>query len=116
MPILPSNAKAKHGESPRSPDARAAHAKMRRDRDEIRKVAQRLAETLRAAAEYGRAPTRSTGPAAGGSMSGWRMSDDKPRKAWGAGRVALVARLDTIRSEMGQDLPLTAIYDRHRRN
>ena len=42
------------------------------------------------------------------------MSEDKPRKAWGAGRVALVARLDTIRSEMGQGLPLTAIYDRHR--
>jgi len=42
------------------------------------------------------------------------MSDDKPRQAWGAGRVALVARLDTIRSEMGQGLPLTAIYDRHR--
>ena len=35
------------------------------------------------------------------------MSDDIPRKAWGAGRVALVARLDTIRSEMGQGLPLT---------
>ena len=25
-----------------------------------------------------------------------------------------MARLDTIRSEMGQGLPLTAIYDRHR--
>ena len=39
------------------------------------------------------------------------MSDPKP---WGAGRIAFVARLDAIRSELGQGLPLTVIYERHR--
>lgn len=41
------------------------------------------------------------------------MSNETPRKSWGSGRVAFVARLPTIRSEMGQGLPLTAIYARH---
>ena len=38
------------------------------------------------------------------------MNDPKP---WGAGRIAFVARLDAIRSELGQGLPLTVIYERH---
>jgi hypothetical protein len=42
------------------------------------------------------------------------MSNGKARKAWGSGRIAVLARLDTIRSELGQGLPLTAIYDRHK--
>jgi hypothetical protein len=41
------------------------------------------------------------------------MPNDKPPK-WGAGRVAFVARLSTIRSELEQGLTLLAIYERHR--
>jgi hypothetical protein len=42
------------------------------------------------------------------------MSRQTPRKAWGSGRIAVLARLDTIRSELGQGFPLTVIYDRHK--
>jgi hypothetical protein len=42
------------------------------------------------------------------------MSENTARKAWGTGRVAFLARLDTIRSEISQGHPLTAIFDRHR--
>jgi hypothetical protein len=33
---------------------------------------------------------------------------------WGAGRIAFIARFESIRSELGQGLPLTVIYDRHK--
>jgi hypothetical protein len=39
------------------------------------------------------------------------MRDQKP---WGTGRIAFVARLEAIRSELRQGLPLTVIYDRHK--
>jgi hypothetical protein len=42
------------------------------------------------------------------------MSKQTPRKAWGSGRIAVLGRLDTIRSELSQGLPLTVIYDRHK--
>jgi hypothetical protein len=42
------------------------------------------------------------------------MSKATPPKAWGSGRIAVLARLDTIRSELAQGLPLTVIYDRHK--
>jgi hypothetical protein len=42
------------------------------------------------------------------------MSKETSRKAWGSGRIAVLARLDTIRSELGHGLPLTAIYNRHK--
>jgi hypothetical protein len=43
------------------------------------------------------------------------MADQRPPKpSWGTGRVAFVSLLDTIRTEMGQALPMTTIYDRHR--
>lgn len=42
------------------------------------------------------------------------MNDAAPRKSWGAGRVAFMARLDTIRSEITQGVPLTGIYEQHR--
>jgi hypothetical protein len=48
------------------------------------------------------------------SETGRKMSKQTPRKAWGSGRIAVLARLDTIRSELGQGLPLTVIYDRHK--
>ncbi len=35
-------------------------------------------------------------------------------KAWGVGRVAFFARIDTIRAELAQGWPLTAIYARHK--
>jgi len=37
-----------------------------------------------------------------------------PPKAWGVGRVAFFARIDTIRAELAQGWPLTAVYARHR--
>ena len=37
-----------------------------------------------------------------------------PPKAWGIGRVAFFARIDTIRAELAQGWPLTAVYARHR--
>jgi len=40
------------------------------------------------------------------------MTDDNTPR-WGAGRVAFVARLDTIRSEIAQGFTLRAIYERH---
>ncbi len=42
------------------------------------------------------------------------MEDAPPRKPWGAGRVAFLARLDAITAEIAQGLPLTAIYETHR--
>ena len=43
------------------------------------------------------------------------MADQQSHKpSWGTGRVAFVALLDTIRSQIGQGLPLTTIYDRHK--
>lgn len=43
------------------------------------------------------------------------MADQRPSKpSWGTGRIAFVSRLDTIRAEIGQALPLTAVYDRHK--
>lgn len=39
---------------------------------------------------------------------------DQTKKKWGAGRIPFVARLDTIRSEIAQGLPLTTIHERHR--
>jgi hypothetical protein len=43
------------------------------------------------------------------------MADQHSHKpSWGVGRVAFVALLDTIRSEIGQGLLLTTIYDRHK--
>ena len=43
------------------------------------------------------------------------MVDQRPpRPSWGTGRIAFVSLLDTIRAEIGQGLPLTAIYDRHK--
>ncbi len=41
------------------------------------------------------------------------MNDTTARKPWGAGRVAFLARLDTIKAEMSQGLPLTTIFERH---
>lgn len=35
------------------------------------------------------------------------------RKSWGAGRVAFIARLDKIKGELAQGLPLTTIYANH---
>lgn len=35
------------------------------------------------------------------------------QKSWGAGRVAFIARLDKIKAELGQGVPLTAIYAHH---
>jgi hypothetical protein len=49
-----------------------------------------------------------------GNTSGYSMRDEPPRKSWGAGRVIFMARLDRIRSEIGEGYPLTAIFDRHR--
>jgi len=37
-----------------------------------------------------------------------------PPKAWGIGRVAFFARIDTIRAELAQGWPLRAVYARHR--
>lgn len=43
------------------------------------------------------------------------MPDQHSHKpSWGAGRVAFVALLDMIRSEIGRGLPLTTIYGRHK--
>jgi hypothetical protein len=42
------------------------------------------------------------------------MNNGTPRKPWGSGRIAVLARLDTIRSELGQGLPMTVIYARHK--
>ena len=36
-----------------------------------------------------------------------------PPKAWGIGRVAFIARIDTIRAELAQGWPLTVVYARH---
>jgi hypothetical protein len=41
------------------------------------------------------------------------LTHEPPRKSWGAGRVAFIARLDTIRLEMSQGYPLTTIFQRH---
>ncbi len=42
------------------------------------------------------------------------MTDEKPKKkAWGSGRIVLIARLQTIKSEMRQGIPLTTIHARH---
>ena len=41
------------------------------------------------------------------------MSVAPPRRSWGAGRVAFLAMLDTIRGELRQGHPLTAIFARH---
>ncbi len=41
------------------------------------------------------------------------MTDQSPRKAWGIGRIAILARLETITEELRQGLSLTMIYDRH---
>ena len=41
------------------------------------------------------------------------MTDQSPRKAWGIGRIAILARLETITAELRQGLSLTMIYDRH---
>lgn len=47
-------------------------------------------------------------------MTGPRMTDEKPnRKAWGSGRIAFIARLQTIKAEMQQGIPLTTIHTRH---
>jgi len=37
-----------------------------------------------------------------------------PPKAWGVGRVAFFARIDTIRAELAQGWPLTVVYARHK--
>ena len=43
------------------------------------------------------------------------MTDQRPLKpSWGKGRIAFVALLDTVRHEIGQGLPLTTIYGRHK--
>ena len=41
------------------------------------------------------------------------MTDQSPRKVWGIGRIAILARLETITEELRQGLSLTMIYDRH---
>jgi hypothetical protein len=41
------------------------------------------------------------------------MAAKSSRTAWGAGRVAFIARIDAIRSEMRQGYPLTMIFARH---
>ena len=41
------------------------------------------------------------------------MKDANPPKSWGAGRVAFIALLDTIKAEMAQGHPLIAIFGRH---
>ena len=42
------------------------------------------------------------------------MTHDTSRKAWGAGRLVFMARLETIKAEMAQCLSLRTIYERHR--
>jgi hypothetical protein len=43
------------------------------------------------------------------------MTDQRPaRPAYGASRIAFVARLETIRAEISQGLLLTTIHDRHK--
>jgi len=42
-----------------------------------------------------------------------RAANPSP-KAWGIGRVAFLARIDTIKAELAQGWPLTAVYARHR--
>ena len=37
-----------------------------------------------------------------------------PRTAWGAGRIAFLAKLDAIRPELARGVPLTTIYAQHR--
>ena len=41
------------------------------------------------------------------------MNNKAPRK-WGAGRIAFMARLDAIKSDVAKGIPLTAIYEQHR--
>ena len=38
----------------------------------------------------------------------------RPPKAWGVGRVAFLARVDTIRAELAQGWSLTSVYARHK--
>ena len=38
----------------------------------------------------------------------------RPPKAWGVGRVAFLARIDTIRTELAQGWSLTAVHARHK--
>jgi len=42
-----------------------------------------------------------------------RMSEKPPRKGWGSGRIAFLARLPDIKSDIASGIPLTAIYARH---
>lgn len=42
------------------------------------------------------------------------MTAKTERKPWGAGRIAFIARLDQIRAEISQGVPLTTIHDRHK--
>ena len=42
------------------------------------------------------------------------MGDRAGRAAWGAGRVAFLARLETISREMREGHSLTTIFERHR--
>jgi hypothetical protein len=42
------------------------------------------------------------------------MGDRTGRAAWGAGRVAFLARLETISSELREGHSLTTIFERHR--
>jgi hypothetical protein len=42
------------------------------------------------------------------------MADQRSPRSWGKGRTVFVARLETIRREIGEGLLLTTIYDRHK--
>lgn len=42
------------------------------------------------------------------------MANEQSPPSWGKGRTVFVSRLETIRSEIGEGLLLTTIYDRHK--
>jgi hypothetical protein len=52
-------------------------------------------------------------PSADNGRRDWAANP--PPKEWGVGRVAFFTRIDTIRAELAQGWPLTAIYARHKK-
>ena len=51
-------------------------------------------------------------PSAGKSLRNRGASH--PPKAWGVGRVAFLARIDTIRAELAEGWPMTTVYGHHK--
>ena len=49
-----------------------------------------------------------------GGTSPRNRAATRPPKAWGVGRVAFLARIDSIRAELAQGWSLTAVYARHK--